>query len=205
VATASVTYTFTALTKAQAAQVNTNFQNLVTFLNGSTVHADGAVSMTGALTLPNSDPTNANHATRKSYVDGLHTNSAQGVEGRAAITSGQTFTTLADVTGLSVTFTAAASRLYKITVAGLLRSSVAGDVAQLLIADGSNTTLAVSQVVCAATNFAFTATTSIIQAPSAGSVTYKARCVRSDGSGTVTLDAAATYPAVIFVEDVGAA
>lgn len=68
-ATASVTYTFTALTKAQAAQVNQNFTNLTTFLNSDVVHADGSVSMTGALTLPNSDPTNANHAARKSYVD----------------------------------------------------------------------------------------------------------------------------------------
>jgi hypothetical protein len=69
VATSSVTYTFTALTKAQAAQVNQNFTNLVTFLNTDVVHVDGSKSMTGALTLPNSDPTNANHAARKSYVD----------------------------------------------------------------------------------------------------------------------------------------
>lgn len=68
-ATASVTYSFTALTKAQAAQVNQNFSELVTFANNSTVHVDGSKSMTGALTLPNADPTNNNHAARKKYVD----------------------------------------------------------------------------------------------------------------------------------------
>jgi hypothetical protein len=69
VATSSVTYTFTALTKAQAAQVNQNFTNLTTFLNTDVVHVDGSKSMTGALTLPNSDPSNNNHAARKKYVD----------------------------------------------------------------------------------------------------------------------------------------
>lgn len=68
-ATASVTYTFTALTKAQASQVNQNFTNLTTFLNDDVVHVDGSKSMTGALTLPASDPTNDSHAARKKYVD----------------------------------------------------------------------------------------------------------------------------------------
>lgn len=68
-ATLSITNTFTALTKAQAAQVNTNFGDVATFVNTNVVHVDGSQAMTGALTLPNSDPTNANHAARKSYVD----------------------------------------------------------------------------------------------------------------------------------------
>lgn len=202
-ATASVTYTFTALTKAQAAQVNQNFTDLVGFTNASVVHADGAVAMTGALTLPNSDPASNNHAARKKYVDDLHLASAQGRVGYAEITSTQTFTTLADVTGLSVTFTAAASRYYKISVHGLLRSSVANDVAQLVIATGAGTTLSVGQVVCANTGFAVGAPVSFVAQPAAGSTTFKVRCVRSSGTGTVTLDAAATYPAFIVVEDIG--
>lgn len=203
-ATASVTYTFTALTKAQAAQVNQNFTNLTTFLNADVVHVDGSKSMTGALTLPASDPTNANHATRKSYVDTVAGNQAAGIVASASKTTTQTFTTLADVTGLSVTFTAAANRHYRISVHGLLRSSVSGDIAQLLIADGSNNTLSIGQVDCSSTSFAFTASCFHVLTPSAGSVTYKARCVRSSGTGTVTLDSAATYPSYIVVEDLGA-
>jgi hypothetical protein len=70
-ATASVTYALTNGTTADASQVDTNFDDLVGFLNGSVVHKDGSVSMTGLLTLHAADPSTANHATRKSYVDGL--------------------------------------------------------------------------------------------------------------------------------------
>lgn len=45
-ATASVTNTFVAGTAAEAAEVNTNFTNLVTFLNNSVVHQDGSKAMT---------------------------------------------------------------------------------------------------------------------------------------------------------------
>lgn len=68
-AVASVTYTFTPGANADGTQVNTNFANLVSFLNGSVVQTDGSVSMSGVLTLAGVDPSSANHATRKSYVD----------------------------------------------------------------------------------------------------------------------------------------
>lgn len=48
-ATASVTNTFVAGTSAVAAEVNTNFSDLVTFLNNSVIHKDGSKTMTGAL------------------------------------------------------------------------------------------------------------------------------------------------------------
>jgi len=48
-ATASVTNSFTNGTTADATEVNTNFSDLVTFLNGSVVHLDGSKTMTGAL------------------------------------------------------------------------------------------------------------------------------------------------------------
>ena len=123
----------------------------------------------------------------------------------ASKTATETFTTLADVTDLSLTFTAVAGRLYMISVHGLLRSSVTTDIAQLLIADGSNNTLSVGQVITGSSSFAVTCSCFYLAAPAAGSVTYKARCVRSSGSGTVTLDAAATYPAYIVAVDVGVA
>lgn len=46
-AAASVSNTFVNSTPADAAEVNTNFGNLVTFLNNSVVHRDGSKSMTG--------------------------------------------------------------------------------------------------------------------------------------------------------------
>ena len=46
-ATASVTYTFTSLTKALPAQVNQNFANVVSFLNDEVVHLDDCVGFSG--------------------------------------------------------------------------------------------------------------------------------------------------------------
>lgn len=69
-ASASVTYSFTAGTAAVAANVNTNFTDLVSFLNNQVVHKDGTVSMTGALTLPG-NPSSALQAATKQYVDAL--------------------------------------------------------------------------------------------------------------------------------------
>jgi len=47
-ATASVTNLFVDSTAAEAAQVNTNFADLVTFLNNSVIHKDGTKAMTAA-------------------------------------------------------------------------------------------------------------------------------------------------------------
>lgn len=46
-ATASVTNTFTNGTTADATEVNTNFNDLVTFVNGSVLHLDGSKTMSG--------------------------------------------------------------------------------------------------------------------------------------------------------------
>lgn len=128
-----------------------------------------------------------------------------GEVGSASITSSTTFTTLQDISGLSVTFTALASRRYRVTAHGLLRSTVTTDIAQLLIADASSTTISVGQVACVSTTFAVSCSVMAIVTPSAGSCTYKVRGVRSSGSGTITLDCASTYPAYIVVEDIGPA
>lgn len=70
---AAITYTFTNNTPADAAEVNTNFTDLVDFLNNDVVLKDGSVAMTAILTLPGSDPTSSNQATRKAYVDAADT------------------------------------------------------------------------------------------------------------------------------------
>lgn len=68
-ATSSVSYTFAAGETIASAKLNQNNTDLVNFLNNQVVHKDGSTTMTGALTLPASDPVSANQAARKSYVD----------------------------------------------------------------------------------------------------------------------------------------
>lgn len=69
-ATASVPYTFTNGTQnADATQVNSNFSNIVNFLNAEVIQRDGSVAFTAIPTLPASNPSNDNHAVRKAYVD----------------------------------------------------------------------------------------------------------------------------------------
>lgn len=74
-ATASITNTFVAGTSAEAAEVNTNFTNLVTFLNNSVVHVDGSKAMTsnfdaGSNKIVNlTDGTSAQDAVSKSQLD----------------------------------------------------------------------------------------------------------------------------------------
>jgi hypothetical protein len=69
-ATASKTYTFTAGTSAAAAEVNKNFDDVIGFLNGSSlIHADGTKAFTGYPLLPVAAPSNARHPATKQYVD----------------------------------------------------------------------------------------------------------------------------------------
>lgn len=68
-ATAAVTYTFAANTLVQASQANTNFQDLVDFLNGSVIHKDASIAFTNVPTGPSEDPTSDDHLVRKAYVD----------------------------------------------------------------------------------------------------------------------------------------
>ena len=66
----TVTYDFVQGTPANADDVDTNFSDITTWINTNAVHLDGTKSFTGLVTLANADPSVANHATRKSYVDG---------------------------------------------------------------------------------------------------------------------------------------
>ena len=68
-ATAAVTYTFANGTNADGTQVNSNFTSVVNFLNTEVVQRDASVAFTAIPSLPATDPTTANQAVRKSYVD----------------------------------------------------------------------------------------------------------------------------------------
>jgi hypothetical protein len=66
--TPSVTNTFVNGTTADANQVNTNFSEVVSFLDDNVVHLDGSRAMTGALVL-GADGTASTHAVTKSQLD----------------------------------------------------------------------------------------------------------------------------------------
>lgn len=68
-ATASVTHTYISGTLAKASEVNTNFQDVVSFLQGETIHKDASVAFTAVPSGPSLDPTSDNHLVRKKYVD----------------------------------------------------------------------------------------------------------------------------------------
>lgn len=67
-ATVSVPYSFTNGNNADATQVNADFAALVNFINTEVVQRDASVAFTALPTLP-SNPTLANQAARKAYVD----------------------------------------------------------------------------------------------------------------------------------------
>lgn len=68
-ATAAITYTFVAGTTIESAEANTNFNDLVSFLNTSVMHRDASSAFTAVPAGPATDPTTANQLTRKAYVD----------------------------------------------------------------------------------------------------------------------------------------
>lgn len=123
---------------------------------------------------------------------------------RSAITAAQSgITTVADITGLSVTWTAAANRWYTITVEMFLYSSVGGDVAQIQIATPANVFIQLGQGTVTQSPLGQRFRTEIDVNPGAGSKTYKVRVSRAAGTGSLTVDALASYPAFIRVVDAG--
>lgn len=65
----SVTNTFTAGTSAVASQVNTNFSEVVSYINTNSVLSDATVAFTQVPSGPSTDPSSNNHLTRKLWVD----------------------------------------------------------------------------------------------------------------------------------------
>lgn len=68
---AAVTYSFAASTLAVASEVNTNFSDLVTYINNNVILKDASVAFTNVPSGPATDPSADNHLVRKEYVDGM--------------------------------------------------------------------------------------------------------------------------------------
>lgn len=68
-ATAAVTNSFAAGTLIESVEVNTNFSDLVSFLNNQVIHKDATVAFTAVPSGPAVNPVSANQLPRKAYVD----------------------------------------------------------------------------------------------------------------------------------------
>lgn len=94
-ATASVTYSFTANTLIKSAEGNTNFSDLVGFLNTQVIHKDGTVAFTAIPSGPGIDPSGDNQFARKAYVDKLGIVAQQTLTANGASFSATTTTDMA--------------------------------------------------------------------------------------------------------------
>ena len=127
--------------------------------------------------------------------------------GYASITaSSASFTAVADISGLSVTWTAISTRVYELEFFGNVVSTASGDSIQVSIADSSNVQKALAKSGSTVATFSSQLGCKVRLTGLSGSVTYKVRALRAGGaSGTCTIEASATAPAYFTVKDVGAA
>lgn len=133
---------------------------------------------------------------------------AQGVLAFAQITAnaGPTSgTTALDVVTAAAITPAAANRRLRITAhIRSVTGTVASDTFELRIREGSTQLNAISfQIINTAVPQWSGDLSHIVEGPTVASHTYKLSLVRTSGTGTATLEAAATYPCQITVEDCG--
>lgn len=114
----------------------------------------------------------------------------------SSVTSG---TTLLNIAGLSITWTAVANRRYRISIHGSLNLTVPSDVFQATIRDGGGVMRQRQEITSAWDQIVLTE----IVVPGAGSITRRLSLQRESGTGVAAVAANATYPAFILVEDIG--
>ena len=126
-----------------------------------------------------------------------------GIAGKSELALDKTFTALTD-SGLTVTWTAVASRQYKLTFFGNFTVSSAGLV-QSYITDSSNVAIRETMSSIGGGNL-FPQSTTVLLTGISGSVTYKVRIVAGAGTGTLYgADSRPALAAAFIVEDIGAA
>ena len=126
-------------------------------------------------------------------------NFPRGVMGYAIGSANSGFSSITDITGMSVTFTAVADRLYKATFSCTLDQN-ASATARFLLADGSNTEFARYENTAVAGVAMLTFSNLFTVA--AGSVTRKIRGSMSGGAATV-LYTSGSYNYGFIIEDMG--
>lgn len=120
------------------------------------------------------------------------------------IASSATFTTIADVAGLSVGVTVGTGRRIKLSWRGDVLRSVADGTSIMYIYEGV-TELTRAQGFARVAGESFNTNASVVITPSAGSHTYNIKGQTASGTGNSLVTAAAVNPAYILVEDIGAA
>lgn len=121
----------------------------------------------------------------------------------ATVAAAQTgISAMTDLTGLSVSFTSTANRLYRVSFQLRLAQIGSAGLVTAIIADGSNAQHAAWQGSIAAGD-RLSAHLAYLVAPGAGAQTYKVRL--STSAGTVDSLAVSASPAMLLVEDIGPA
>lgn len=129
---------------------------------------------------------------------------ARGKVGLATVTANQGgITTLADITGLTVTFASVSGRLYRVFCETYMQHSVANAVVNLQLLDGAGVQMQSSQVTCVNTSQPIRISCTYIIAGTGASLTYKARAVIAT-AGTITVVATPSAPSYLVAEDIGA-
>ena len=121
----------------------------------------------------------------------------------ASSASAQTgISSVTDITGTSVTWTALATRRYKVTMSGAVYGDTAGDSIGVQIVDGAATLQRLWSAAITDANLVMYWHLEMIVTSISGSQTWKARLLRNSGSGVM-----ATYTTGVtnlaYIEDIG--
>jgi hypothetical protein len=128
----------------------------------------------------------------------------RGVMGYVISTGNHSVTTAtADVTGMSITFTAVANRLYKATFSGFYSQSDALSRLELYLTDGSNTGQNNIQRTIPNNGGLSSVSHAFIFTASAGSITRKIRTNVSGGTATIFGNPADSRTYSFVIEDLG--
>ncbi len=201
-------------TPADADEVDANFAALVSFLNGSVVHRDGSKAMTAAFDAGSQKIVNltagtaAGDAVNKTQLDlksDVSTVSALPIGkmfvASASGTDQSGITSVTDVTGVTGSFTAVASRLYRTTVYVNVQKTTAGRI-DVSITNSGGALLVQRSVTLADGDFA-SISFPYFESGISGSTTRKLRIYADTGSVTVVNSFG--RQASIVVEDIGPA
>ena len=126
-----------------------------------------------------------------------------GTLGEAQSTTTQgSITSITDLTALSASGTVASGHRIRVSAIVNAQSTVADDVMELSIREGS-TTLQVCDATCRIASVGTTTSCFVYLTPTAGSHTYKLSLARVSGSGTLSTNSSSTAPSQILIEDIG--
>jgi hypothetical protein len=148
---------------------------------------------------------NTNFVTLSPVSAAQMNNFPRGVAGKAQKTSSTSITTTdTDISGMSVTWTAESTRLYRISVACIARTTSAGNLYMTVsITDSANAVKQLLRNGATTTDMRFEVTGFVYESGLSGSVTRKLRAVMVSGTGEI--EAGSTFPLQMIVEDIGLA